>query len=59
MTEIEQQILINQIMIMEAMIHNFHKNNDYDCVCRNLELRASDTYYLLKKNRSENEYDGE
>lgn len=51
MSDAEQQILINQIMIMEALITIFHQSHDYNIACRNLELQASATYDFLKKNR--------
>ena len=50
MSDFENQILINQITIMEALIAIFHQSNNW-CVCRNLELRCDDSYGLLKKER--------
>lgn len=56
MDEIQEQILVNQLTIMEALIAVFHASNSdrYDCACRNLELRAGDTYRLLKEKRDAN-----
>ena len=53
MTEAEEQILVNQIMIMEALINIFHESDDNNVACRNLKLYAGATYDFLKKNRSE------
>ena len=58
MSKAEEQILLNQIMIMEALITIFHQSNDNNAACRNLMLQADATYKLLKKNRSENEHGG-
>lgn len=49
----QDQILINQITIMEALIALF-REIDPDrnfCARRNLELRCGDTYQLLRKDR--------
>lgn len=50
MNEFEKQMLINQLTIMEALITIFHHSGDdyYGVACRNLELRSSDTYELIR-----------
>ena len=48
MSELEKQMLINQLTIMEALVTIFHQSGDYGCACRNLELRASESYELLR-----------
>lgn len=59
MSKAEEQILINQIMIMEALITIFHQSHDNNVACRNLMLQTDATYRFLKENRSVNEHDGE
>ena len=53
MTKVEEQILVNQIMIMEALITIFRQGNDDFVARRNLEIYAEATYNFLKENRSE------
>ena len=53
MSKTEEQILLNQIMIIEALITILHQSNDNNVACRNLEIYAGATYDFLKKNRSE------
>lgn len=58
MSKAEEQILLNQIMIMEALMHALDAGGDNGVEYKNLRLYRNATYEVLKEIRS-NEHDGE